>query len=124
MVYLDTHLVVWLYAGFLDYLPSKVAHLIEENDLYVSPIVLLELQYLKDAKKITKSPADILSSLQKEINLKVCEKNFHAVIEESLNVHWTRDSFDRITVAHASLNGNKLITKDKTMRAHYKQAVW
>lgn len=124
MVYLDTHLVLWLYAGSLDLVSKKVLQVLDENELYISPIVELELQYLRENNKIKKSSSEIMDALYKEINLKVCTKNFHNIIRESLGLHWTRDPFDRIIVAHASLNTNILLTKDNTIRTHYKQAVW
>ena len=124
MVYLDTHLVLWLYAGSLDLISKEVLRAIEEDELYISPIVELELQYLKEIRKIKKSPSEITEALRREINLKVCVKDFHSIIRESLSVHWTRDPFDRIIVAHASLNNNTLLTKDDSIRAHYKHAVW
>ena len=124
MVYLDTHLVLWLYAGFSDLISKEALQALEENELYISPIVELELQYLKEIGKIKKFPSEIIEALHKEINLKVCTKDFHGIIRESLNLHWTRDPFDRIIVAHASLNNNKLLTKDDSIRAHYKQALW
>ena len=124
MVYLDTHLVLWLYAGYLDLISKTVLRTLDENELYISPIVELELQYLKESKKIKKSPSEIIEALHKEINLKVCTKDFHGIIKESLNMHWTRDPFDRIIVAHASLNSNTLLSKDDAICAHYKHAVW
>ncbi|MBI5149757.1 MAG: PIN domain-containing protein [Candidatus Omnitrophica bacterium] len=124
MVYLDTHLVLWLYAGSLDLISKQALRVIEEDEIYISPIVELELQYLKESKKIRKLPGEIIEALHKEINLKVCAKDFPGIIRESLGMHWTRDPFDRIIVAHASLNQNKLLTKDDSIRAHYKQAVW
>ena len=124
MIYLDTHLVLWLYAGRLDLVSKEVLQALDKNDLYFSPIVELELQYLKESKKIKKFPSEIIEALHKEINLKICTKDFHGIIRESLGLHWTRDPFDRIMVAHASLNHNTLLTKDDTIRAHYKHAVW
>lgn len=124
MVYLDTHLVLWLYAGSLDLVSKKVLQVLDENELYISPIVELELQYLRENNKIKKSSLEIIEVLDKEINLKICTKDFHSIIRESLGLHWTRDPFDRIMVAHASLNTNILLTKDNTIRTHYKQAVW
>ena len=124
MIYLDTHLVLWLYAGSLNLISKEVLQALEENEIYISPVVELELQYLREIGKIRKSPSEIIEALHKEINLKVCTKDFHGIIRESLNLHWTRDPFDRIIVAHASLNNNKLLTKDDTIRAHYKQALW
>ena len=124
MIYLDTHLVLWLYAGSLDLISKEVLQAIDENELYISPIVELELQYLKEIQKIKKLPSEIIEALHKEINLKVCTKDFHSIIRESLSFHWTRDPFDRILVAHASLNKNSLLTKDDVIRAHYKHALW
>ncbi len=124
MVYLDTHLVLWLYAGSLDLISKEALRIIDENELYISPIVELELQYLRENSKIKKSSSEIVEALHKEINLKVCAKDFHNIIRESLGLHWTRDPFDRIMVAHASLNTSILLTKDNTIRTHYKQAVW
>ena len=124
MVYLDTHLILWLYAGSLDLISRRVLQSLDENELYISPIVELELQYLRESKKIKKSSSEIIEVLYKEINLKVCTKDFHNIIRESLGLHWTRDPFDRIMVAHAALNTNILLTKDDTIRDHYKQAIW
>ena len=124
MVYLDTHLVLWLYAGSLDLISKEVLQTLDEEELYISPLVELELQYLNEIKKIKRSPSEIIETLHKEINLKICTKDFHSIIKESLNMHWTRDPFDRIIVAHASLNSDPLLTKDDAIRAHYKRAVW
>ena len=124
MVYLDTHLVLWLYAGSLDLISKKVLQVLDEDDLYISPIVALELQYLKEIKKIKKSSSEIIDALHKEINLKICEKDFYSIIKESMGTRWTRDPFDRIIVAHAAFNKNALLTKDDAMRAHYKQTIW
>lgn len=124
MVYLDTHLILWLYAGSLDLISKEVLQALEENELYISPIVELELQYLKEISKIKEPPSEIIEALHKEINLKICTKDFHSIVRESLSMHWTRDPFDRIIVAHASLNNNTLLTKDDIIRVHYKQAVW
>ncbi len=124
MVYLDTHLVLWLYSGSLDLISKEALHAIDHNELFISPIVELELQYLKEINKIKKAPSEIIAALLKEINLKICPKDFHQIIKESLSLHWTRDPFDRILVAQAALNSNKILTKDESIRAHYKQAVW
>jgi len=124
MVYLDTHVIVWLYAGSLDLVPKEAQRILNNEDLFISPIVELELQYLREAGRIKKTPAEILKALHKEINLKVCDKPFPSVVKESLNMHWTKDPFDRIIVAQAALNHNILLTKDETIQSHYKKAAW
>jgi PIN domain nuclease of toxin-antitoxin system len=44
VIYLDTHVVVWLYAGDLELLPQEVRELLEGEELVISPMVELELQ--------------------------------------------------------------------------------
>src|SRR3989338_6114144 len=100
MIYLDTHLVLWIYADSLELISKEALQALEENELYVSPIVGLELQYLKEVNKIKKSPSEIIEALHKESNLKICTKDFYSIIKESLSMHWTRDPFDRIIVAN------------------------
>ncbi len=39
MIYLDTHVVAWLYVGEIDRFPSRVCNLLEKEDLLVSPNV-------------------------------------------------------------------------------------
>ncbi|MSU25039.1 MAG: hypothetical protein EXS32_14625 [Opitutus sp.] len=47
MIYLDTHVVVWLSAGEVARLGARARVAIETQELRVSPMVLLELQYLR-----------------------------------------------------------------------------
>ena len=39
MIYLDTHVVVWLYAGRTDLFPPLAKSQIDGNDLLISPLV-------------------------------------------------------------------------------------
>ena len=124
MIYLDTHVVVWLYAGRVDLFPAVARALIDGNDLLISPIVLLELQYLHEANK-TAEPADpVVQTLARDIGLKRCDLPFLDVVELAVRETWTRDPFDRIGVAHARLRGAPLLSKDRHVREHYAEAVW
>ena len=81
MIYLDTHVVAWLYDGRVDLLPELARSLIEANDLRVSPMVGLELQYLYEIDRFA-APADlVLESLSREIQLAV--RRSKAGIDES-----------------------------------------
>lgn len=124
MIYLDTHIVAWLYAGEKELLTTKTAFLIKKNELFISPIVQLELQYLIEVKRIKGNSLSIIEYLQKNIGLKICQQNFSNVISKSIENTWTRDPFDRIIVAQAALARKKLISKDKMIRKHYKLAEW
>ena len=124
MIYLDTHVVIWLYAGQTEKLSAKVRSYINENDIYISPIVSLELQYLLEVKRITPKPQTVISALSEAIGLNVCDKNFYQIVQCAQQYSWTRDPFDRIIVAQAGLKGNILATKDQTILTHFKHAVW
>lgn len=124
MIYLDTHVVVWLYAGQLDCFSHDVQSLLNENELLISPIVQLELQYLHEIGRITVDADAVLADLAARIGLQVCEKRFQAVARAATAVSYTRDPFDRLIIAHASLNDNLLITKDETILANYPHARW
>ncbi len=43
VAYLDTHVVAWLLAGFVDLLSEEARKTIEQHDVLVSPMVVLEL---------------------------------------------------------------------------------
>ncbi len=124
MIYLDTHVVLWLYEGLIDRLSKKACTAIEENDLLISPIVRLELQYLFEIKRCKRAAHLILSELQSQIGLTVCDLPFDDVIRKATEVKWTRDPFDRLIVANAFCTGLQLITKDAGIRRHTKLAVW
>jgi PIN domain nuclease of toxin-antitoxin system len=124
LIYLDTHLVVWLYAGQIELLSGKVLGLIEKYDVLISPLVALELQYLVETEKISVAPKKIIESLGDEIGMTVYSKELDKIVEESLKYHWTRDPFDRLITAQAALDHSPLLTKDKSILTHYKHAVW
>ena len=86
IIYLDTHLVVWLYAGNIDLLSERVKKEIEINNLLISPIVKLELQYLLETDRISVAESDITNSLAKGIGLKICNHQLIKVIEKSLSM--------------------------------------
>jgi PIN domain nuclease of toxin-antitoxin system len=124
MIYLDTHVVAWLYAGRVDLFPSYVQKLISREELLISPIVALELQYLFEVGRVSKKATDVVFDLGKRIGLKTCEHPFNDVIENAIKQKWTRDPFDRIIVAQASILSTKIATKDETIRENYKHAIW
>jgi PIN domain nuclease of toxin-antitoxin system len=124
LIYFDTHAVVALYKDF-DLLGEKARGLLRRQDDYaISPIVCLELQFLYEIQKIKHSPRQILRHLDNSVGLAICTKPFAAVIELAEGLGWTRDPFDRIIVAQASLDLNPLITKDSRIHQHYRKSVW
>lgn len=124
LIYLDTHVVVWLYTGDFSLFPEEVLHTLEQKDLGISPIVQLELQFLFEIGRVKIKPEKILRDLEESIGLKVCDQEFNKVVINSLKQTWTRDPFDRLIVAQANLSEAVLVTKDETIHRHYKKSIW
>jgi PIN domain nuclease of toxin-antitoxin system len=123
--HLDTHVVVWLAAGEVEKLSPRAAEAIRKSDLTISPMVLLELQYLYEFKRILKEPLALLNDVDTQIGLKVKDASFAAVLHTALFETWTRDPFDRVIVAHARTDGHApLVTSDSKIRENYPRAVW
>ena len=124
MIYLDTHVVVWLYAGDLELLPQGVRDLLEGEELVISPMVELELQYLYESGRTTQPARVVVDALDEEIGLARCGLPFGQVIAKALEQDWTRDPFDRVIVAQARARRLPLVTRDQTIRDPYREAIW
>ncbi len=124
MIYLDTHVVVWLYLGDVSMFSPSVERAIENNSLLISPVVALELTYLYEIGRLKTLPATMLDYLQNHLDLNSCQIPFEHVIAEAVKQTWTRDPFDRIIVGQAAVRTCGLITKDRTIEAHYAQTIW
>jgi len=125
MIYLNTHVVLWLYLRKGEGLSVRARQLIEyEPVILISPIILLELDYLHEIGRTTLGSAHVFNYLYQRIDLKLCQKSFIDVVREASQLSWTRDPFDRIITAQSAMGRNTLITKDKIIREHYEYAVW
>jgi len=124
VTYLDTHVVIWLYDGKVEQLSQIAAQHIQNDSLFISPAVVLELEYLHEVRRLTRTSQTMIASLSAEIGLAICELSFAKVVESALHQKWKRDPFDRLIVAHAAANDAVLITKDERIHRHYKRAVW
>ena len=121
MIFLDTHIVVWLYQKNLDLFSAEALAMIEKGDIYISPIVQLELEYLYEIGRLKKGSA-IIPYLAKKLGLKIEQSTFEEVVIMALNEKWTRDPFDRIITAHARKRKASLITRDESIRENYNKA--
>ena len=125
LIYLDTHVVVWFYTKTYSKLSQNSQQLIQSNDLLISPIVRLELSYLHQIGRVITDPvSQIMADLSQRIGLAVCTKPFDDVVTAANSMTWTRDPFDRIIAAHASLDNTVLVTRDRTILANYVYAKW
>ena len=125
MIYLDTHVVVQLYtqavAGFSDMVLQLLEH---ESDIRISPMARLETEYLYEIKRLNTQAITIIDSRESSIGLITCSAPFNAVTKAAESLSWTRDPFDRLIVAQASLYDAPLVTKDEKIHLNYKKAIW
>jgi len=124
VVYLDTHVAVWLYAGLVDKLTDAAKKAIDESDLFVSQMVRLELQYLFEIGRIKVKADTIIKSLSKTIGLKLSDVASSQIIEEALKLSWTRDVFDRLLVAEAKTLRYDFVSADRNIQSNFKQTIW
>lgn len=124
VIYLDTHVVVWLYAALTDKLSNKAIEAIEDNQLLISPMVQLELQYWKEIDRITANCALIIENLNCSLGLKICDQSFIHTVTEAIDLSWTRDPFDRLIVAQSHARKIPLLTKDQNILKNSTLAFW
>ncbi len=124
MSFLDTHVVMWLYKKAFDQFSSTARTMLDDHELFISPIVLLELQYLYESRRIAPQSIEVLHELEETAGLRVADDDWEQVIRITLDLSWTRDPFDRCIVAHAKLRDAPVITKDHAILEHYEHAVW
>lgn len=124
--YLDTHVAVRLAHAELSRISQPAIDTIARMNLLLSPMVLLELEYLFELKMETRLTAgDIQRKLEYELGVRVCDLSFASIATIASGVRWTRDPFDRIIVAHAKANGlSPLISADRLILQNYPRAVW
>ena len=124
MIYLDTHIVVWLYNCEISRFSIETLDLIEKNELLICPAVILELQYLREINRIKTDALLIVNSLKASINIQISNVSFEDVVNLSLLQTWTRDPFDRMIVGAASVGNDVLITKNSQILKNYHNAFW
>lgn len=124
MIYLDTHVVLWLYAGEVERLSAGARNAIEANDVRISPAVVLELQYLHEIGRLKPIAAEVVNALARDIDLRVCDRPFYKIVNEAIAETWSRDPFDRLIAANAKEQRAILVTKDERIRQNYLLSVW
>ncbi len=123
MIYLDTQVVVRMFTS-PQMVSPRARRLINRDSIFISPMVELELQFLFEIRRIKYPPQVILNHLMEKSGLLICDKAFSEVINVAKQIQWTRDPFDRIIVAQASLERNRLVTTDTIIQEHYALACW
>jgi PIN domain nuclease of toxin-antitoxin system len=124
VIYLDTHAVEALRNAKLRLFSKEARRLMQrETEIRISPIVLLELEYLREIGRIRVGARETLTNLGESIGLAVCGLPFRDVALQAATESWTRDPFDRMIVAQARLAKAVLLTKDGDILANYSKAL-
>ena len=124
LIHLDTHVVCWLYAGRVEELSAVAREAVESATLAVSPMVGLELQYLREIGRIRHGARRVLAALRRDIGLAMSDQPFASVVARAVGFRWARDPFDRLIAAEAAIARARLLTRDDALRRHFRGALW
>ncbi len=122
--FLDTHAAIALYEGSPKVFGRGAIEVVERAALFISPIVRLELAFLREIGRFEVSPDEIVQGLIHDWGVSVSDDPIASVSAHATDLTWTRDPFDRLLVATALLHRAPLITRDEKIQASYAEAVW
>jgi PIN domain nuclease of toxin-antitoxin system len=116
-ILLDTHFLIWILtsADRID----EYRWLDDHRPWGISPISLLELQYLAEIGRIELNAAGIVEALQLDRRFVLDEPPLMSLIERALPLTWTRDPFDRLLAAHSTARRVPLCTVDRLLLQHH-----
>jgi PIN domain nuclease of toxin-antitoxin system len=124
VIYLDTHVAVWLYNGKVERLSQRAADAVEQHELLLSPTVMLELGYMFELGRNVHPAGVVVAALRATFGVELCDQPFASVAHAALDLSWTRDPFDRLIVGQAVATKRQLVTKDGFIREHFADAIW
>jgi PIN domain nuclease of toxin-antitoxin system len=88
-------------------------------------MVMLELEMLYEKGTLNFTASQILSDLNSQIGVGVCRLSMAVIMNAALSIKWTREPGDRIIVANAIANNEApLVTSDRRISQHYRNAIW
>lgn len=122
-LHLDTHVALWLVAGEKKRL-RPVAAVLRKAESWVSPIVVVEMEILREIGRISAPVDEVLDILVTDYGVREAPGELAEVTRQARHLGWTRDPFDRLIVAHALAAGVSLLTADERILAHCKTARW
>lgn len=125
IAYLDTHIAMWLLRGDVKKLTTSARRVIERASLRISPVVLLEFEYLIEVGRAKLPAMEMAGRLQAQLDVELCAFPFPLIAQAAIHEKWTRDVFDRLIVAHARANKvSALISADQTIQSNYSATIW
>lgn len=122
--FLDTHAAIFLWEGKVELFGASSREILEQSVLRISPMVRLEMQFLKEVGKLKVEPDQILGALGSDLGVTSTSDPLDVLVPLAMPLSWTRDPFDRMIVATALLHQAPLITRDRRIHDHFPGAVW
>ena len=123
-LFLDTHVLVWLYERKQTPFSKNALNLIDQSELYFPSFGFLEINFLRESGKINFDASQLVDDLLRNINLSFVHTDSLEQSKIACTYTWTRDPFDRMIVAESQLNKAKLLTKDRLILKNYSEAIW
>ena len=116
-VLLDTHFLIWILTDAERL--REFSWLDDHRPWGISPISLLEMQYLAEIGRIELKAEGLLEALQSDSRFVLDEPPLIPLIRRALPFSWTRDPFDRLLAAHSATRRVPLCTVEPTLLKHY-----
>lgn len=114
---LDTHFVLWIVTG-ADRL-SSFPWIERYRPWGISPVSLLEIQYLAEIGRIEIQNPQFTDTLVEDPRFVIDEIPLVPLMRRAIELTWTRDPFDRLIAAHSSVRRVPLCTTDRNMRENH-----
>jgi PIN domain nuclease of toxin-antitoxin system len=110
VILLDTHAMIWLAAGH-----RRARPLDRFSRIYISPVGLLEVQFLLEAGRLALVSGRSIDALAEDARWVLDEPPSGRWFTAACATSWTRDPFDRLLAAHAAVRGWRLATADEIL---------
>ena len=120
-ILLDTHFLIWLTLKSRQL--SKFPWLDRYRPWSVSPISLLEIQYLSEVDRLEVRNPEFTEQVQNDPRFIVDEIPLLSLVRQALDLSWTRDPFDRLLTAHSIARRIPFCTTDRMIRTHHQLVV-
>lgn len=115
---LDTHFLLWMLTGSRRL--QQYRWLEDQSPLGVSPVSLLEIQFLHEAGRVTARTPELAKAIGNDPRFVIDEPPLLPLVERALPFTWTRDPFDRLLCAHSTLRRVPLCSLDRRIRANHR----
>jgi PIN domain nuclease of toxin-antitoxin system len=118
---LDTHFLIWILTKSKRL--KEFAWLDEYRPWGLSPVSILELQFLWEAGKLHIHDVSFITALLADRRFIVDDVSIMTLTQKAMNVSWTRDPFDRLLAAHSLARRAPLCSVDIAVLDNHKLLV-